>query len=159
MQDKVRAMCMVCSGNSAPQPESWNSYCGRGLRCQKVALGTDPGGQLLAVKEQPEGTGVRNSTTGKVYRKSQIPQKEGVIVEAVCKGQASHHSNALPHSLILPQDHCRGHPSKQAHLFLKARPLPPMQSLGSCTLSIPKPSWESCLRQRCQFWQWLSAKT
>ena len=31
----------------------------------------DPGrGQLLAVKRQPEGTGIRSSTTGKVCRKS-----------------------------------------------------------------------------------------
>ena len=66
-QDTVRTVPMICAAACIPQPESCVSWCGQGLSDGKK----DPGrGQLLAVKRQYEGIGVRSSTTGNVFRRS-----------------------------------------------------------------------------------------
>ena len=54
----------------APQSESCVSCCGEGLVLESGVWSMDPRrGQLLAVRRQPEGTGVRSSTTRKVCGK------------------------------------------------------------------------------------------
>ena len=106
----------------------------------------DPGsGQLLAVKRQPEGTGVRNSMTRKF-----------------CGRSLGHHRNKAPllssvqgvglplHPLSPPTGPCfhrhwKGCPSEQAHPRLKPRTPRPAQALGTYAPCLPKPPWESAL--------------
>ena len=62
----------------------------------------DPGrGQLLAVKRQPKGTGVRSSTNGKVYRKSLGYHRSKLSLLMAHKGQGHQYNpfSLLPASL------------------------------------------------------------
>ena len=58
---------------------------------------TDPGrGQLLAVKRQPEGTGVKSSTTGKVCGKNPGHHRSKASLLSGVQGQSCHY-NPFPH--------------------------------------------------------------
>ena len=102
-----------CSGHSV---EGRTKNCMHGLHCSSAHSGlscelpvaeggwvlesgvwsADPGrGQLLAVKRQPEGTGVRSSTTRKVCGKS--PGYHRRCHCSVVREGWSHHYNPFPH--------------------------------------------------------------
>ena len=92
----------------------------------------DPGrGQLLAVKRQPEGTGGRNSTTWKVFRRSLGHYRNKAPLLIGVQGMGPPLQPPSPPTGLLPPWALGGQPSEQAHPPLKSRPPPPMQALES----------------------------
>ena len=70
-QDKVRTVHGLCHHPADPRLSRVSPVAEGSWVLESGVWSMDPGrGHLLAVKRQPEGTGVRSSTTGKVCRKS-----------------------------------------------------------------------------------------
>ena len=80
-------------------------------------------GPLLAVKRQPEGTGVRSSTTGNVCSKSLGHDKSKASLLSGMQGAGPPlQPLSPPASFFSLLGHWEGHPSEQAHPPLKPRP-------------------------------------
>ena len=109
----------------ASQPELCVSWCVWGV-LEHGVWRVGPGkGQLLAVKRQPEGMGVRSSTTGKFAEEARDTIEARCHCWVVCKGQGRHCS-PLPHapapaSAGISRGACLSsltHPSSQSLLHL-----------------------------------------
>lgn len=92
----------------------------------------DPGrGQLLAVKRQPEGTGVKSSTTRKVCGRNPGHYRSKASLLSGVQGVGSPLQPPFSPIGSCLHGHWEGHPSEQAHPPFKPKLPPPMQALGS----------------------------
>ena len=116
---------------------------------ERGVLSADPGrGQLLAVKRQPEGTGARGATTGKVCGKS-LRHYSTVTVKQCARGRTAIINPSLPTSFFSLCRHWKGLPPEQARPPLRLVLPPPALAPRGLSTAHPKTSLGNSPGQPC----------